>query len=126
MTSAAMRHEAREAAVAGRKLFSNRSSYAIAVTLVIRASDDPRHQAGVTEFRLNAGETRWEDYGNAVDIYLNGIKLVASFSSQLVAQQYLVIGRGSPLDNALNCNNGVDFSFRDYTFLLSTRQVSWS
>ena len=35
------------------------------------------------------------------------------------------VASGSPLDNALNCNNGVDFSFLDYTFLLSTRQVSW-
>jgi len=39
-------------------------------------------------------------------------------------QQYIVITRGSPLDNDLNMRNGVDFGFANNAFNVTTRQVS--
>jgi hypothetical protein len=110
--------------MAGRKLFTNRSPYGMAVTLVIRKSEDPRNQAGTKEFWLNSQQSQWQEYGDNVDIYLNGIKLAASFNGQMLGQQYIVISRGSPLDNELNMRNGVDFAFANNTFNVSTRQVS--
>jgi hypothetical protein len=55
-------------------------------------------------------------YGNNVDICLNGIKLVAVFNGQMQGQQYIVITRGSRLDNDLNMRNGVDFGFANNAF----------
>src|SRR4051812_14539949 len=110
--------------MAGRKFFTNRSPYNLAVTLVIRKSDDPRNTAGTKEFTLGPGQGQWQEYGNNIDIYLNGIKLISMFNGQMIGQQYIVIMRGSPLDNELNMFNGVDFTFAGGSFQLSTRQVS--
>lgn len=110
--------------MAGRKLFTNDGPHSMAVTLVIRASEDPHNQAGTKEFRLDARQSQWQDYGNDRDIYLNGIKLIASFQGQMLGQQYIVITRGSPLDNELNMRNGVNFRFEGGSFMLSTRQVN--
>lgn len=110
--------------MAGRKLFTNIGPHTLAVTLVVRASEDPRNQAGTKEFSLGPHHSQWQEYGNNVDIYLNGIKLVALFNGQMQGQQYIVIDRGSTLDDQLNTRNGVDFFFTNGTFNLSTRQVN--
>ncbi len=109
--------------MAGRKLFTNQSPYGMNVTLVIRKSADPRDQAGTKDFFLSSRQSQWQEYGNNIDIYLNGIKLAAVFNGAMLAQQYIVVTRGSPLDNQLNMNNGVDFGFSNNTFFVSTRQV---
>ena len=95
----------------------------MAITLVIRKSADPRNTAGTKDFFLNSGQSQWHDYGNNSDFFLNGIKLASVLNGDMVGQQYIVIVRGSPLDNQLNTKNGVDFGY-DKTFTLSTRQVS--
>lgn len=110
--------------MAGRKLFTNQSPYGMSVTLVIRKSSDPRHQAGTKDFYLNARQSQWQEYGDNIDIYLNGINLAAAFNGQMLGQQYVVITRGSSLDNQLNMRNGVDFGFENQTFYISTRQVN--
>ena len=110
--------------MAGRKLFTNTSRYGINVTLVVRKSEDPRDEAGTKNFVLRTGQSEWQEYGNNIDIYLNGIKLVAVFNGEIIGQQYIVIIRGSPLDNSLNMRNAVDFAFANNTFNISTRQVS--
>ncbi len=110
--------------MAGRKLFTNRSPRGMNVTLIVRASADPRNTAGTESFYLNPGQSEWHDYGNTIDIYLNGIKLIAAVDGDMMSQQYVVIIRGSPLDDALNRNNGVDFDISGFNFSLSTRQVT--
>lgn len=110
--------------MAGRKLFTNQSGYQLAVTLVIRKSENPKDTAGTKEFALPAHNSQWQEYGDSVDIYLNGIKLAAFLNGQLLGQQYIVITRGSPLDNELNMFNGVDFGFANNTFYISTREVT--
>jgi hypothetical protein len=110
--------------MAGRKLFTNQSPHSMSVTLVVRQSEDPRNQAGTKEFQLPARQSQWQEYGDNIDIYLNGIKLVAVFNGQLLGQQYIVITRGSPPDNDLNTRNGVDFGYANNTFNVMTRQVN--
>ena len=110
--------------MAGVKLFTNTGPYPMDITLVVRASEDPRNQAGTKEFSLNPSQSQWQEYGNNVNIYLNGIKLIAMFNGQILGQQYIVIERASPLDNQLNMFNGVDFRFASGSFTISTRQVN--
>ena len=109
--------------MAGRKIFTNATPYNMNITLVIRKSENPRDQAGTKDFSLTKGQSSWQEYGNNVDIYLNGVKLAAYFDGELVGQQYIVIVRGSTLDNQLNMNNGVDFGFANGSFYITTRQV---
>jgi hypothetical protein len=75
------------------------------------------------DFELAPLQSQWQEYGNDVDIYLNGINLITVFNGQIQAQQYIVIVRGSPLDDQLNMYNGVDFGFANGSFYISTRQV---
>jgi hypothetical protein len=110
--------------VAGRKLFTNASPYDLQVTLVIRRSANPRDQAGTKDFPLQSKQSLWQEYGNNIDIYLNGIKLAGFLRGDLIAQQQIVIDRGSSLDNQLNMKNGVDFGFANNAFTMTTRQVS--
>lgn len=110
--------------MAGRKLFTNRSDYALSVTLVVRKSADPRDRAGTKDFSLPARQSQWQEYGNNIDIYLNGINLIAVSDGAMLGQQYVVIVRGSPLDNRLNMFNAVDFGYANNTFYVSTRQVN--
>lgn len=109
--------------MAGRKLFTNNSPYGMAVTLLVRASEDPRNQAGSEEFFLESRQSRWHEYGNHIDIYLNGINLVATTNGEIVGQQRVVITRGSALDDALNTRNAVDFDMSNGVFEIHTRQV---
>ncbi|WP_158794393.1 hypothetical protein [Granulicella sp. L60] len=109
--------------MAGRKLFTNQSILTMAVTLVIRAGDDPHNQAGTKSFTLPPGQSQWQEYGDYSNIYLNGIKLAGVQNGDLTNVQYIVILRGSPLDNQLNTRNGVDFTFSNNNFAISTRQV---
>lgn len=110
--------------MAGRKLFTNQSPYGMSVTLIVRSQGDPRNTAGTVDFYLQPAQSQWHEYGNNDDIFLNGIKLVAVFNGEMLAQQYIVVTRSSPLDDALNMRNGVDFGFANNTFFISTRQVS--
>ncbi len=110
--------------MAGRKLFTNLSPYPIHVTLVVRQSADPRHTAGTKEFMLSPQESQWQEYGNDIDIYLNGMSLAAVVDGKETAQQMIAIVRGSVLDNQLNMRNGVDFAFASNAFSVMTRQVS--
>lgn len=110
--------------MAGRKLFTNTSSYGMTVTLLVRASEDPRNQAGSVEFWLDQRQSTWQDYGDAVNIYLNGFELAANLPGDIYAKQSIVVKRGSRLDDELNMFNAVDFGVSDNgTFSVSTRQV---
>ncbi|NHZ93148.1 hypothetical protein F2P45_29670 [Massilia sp. CCM 8733] len=109
--------------MAGRKLFTNRSDYALAVTLLIRSSDNPNNQAGIKQFTLAPSESQWQEYGNDTDIYLNGFKLVASHNGALIAQQDIVVIRASPLDNQLNMFNAVDFVGENWGYSIRTQQA---
>jgi hypothetical protein len=114
----------KETKMPGRKLFTNRSPHPLSVTLKVRKSEDPRDSAGSKDFSLPAGQSQWQEYGNDIDIYLNAINLVAENNGAKIAQQLIVITRGSPLDNELNMFNAIDFGYANNTFYVSTRQVN--
>jgi hypothetical protein len=109
--------------MAGIKWFTNKSAYALTVTLLIRDRDNPNDQAGNKQFTLAPSESQWQEYGNDVDIYLNGFKLLASHDGSLVAQQDIVVIRGSPLDDQLNMFNAVDFVGENWGYSIDTHQV---
>src|SRR5688572_30539250 len=110
--------------MAGRKLFTNISPYRSDVTLIVRRSEDPRNTAGTKEFSLEPRQSSWQEYGDNVNIYLNGIKLVSMFKGEIIGQQHIVIVRGSDLDNQLNTKNAVDFTFSNGSILISTHQFN--
>lgn len=109
--------------MAGRKLFTNNTPHALHVTLLVRASYDPRNSAGTKEFHLGPQESQWQEYGNHIDIYLNGITVVAMSGETEAARKEVVIVRGSPLDDVLNMRNAVTFSLHNGHVTLDTRQV---
>jgi hypothetical protein len=111
--------------MAGRKLFTNLTPHPVLVTLCIRASEDPRRTAGTKEFVLQGGESQWQEYGDRIDIYLNGIRLCATPPGpDAPATSNVVITRGSALDNMLNMRNAVDIAASAGAFILSGRQVN--
>jgi hypothetical protein len=111
--------------MAGKKLFTNTSRINLYVTLLVRKSADPHDQAGMKEFVLNGGQSSWHEYGNNIDIYLNGVKLAAVTAGDMIGEQKIVVVRGSPFDNLLNTRNAVDFVYSNGVFSMSSRQVSW-
>lgn len=110
--------------MAGRKLFTNQSPYALLVTLTVRRNDDPRNAAGTKEFHILPRQSQWQEYGDNINIYLNGITIAAQGEGVAATQQHTVIVRGSALDNELNTRNGVDIGFDNDAYFLSTRQVN--
>lgn len=110
--------------MASRKLLTNATPHSLQITLIVRRSDDPRETAGRVDCQLPPKESRWVEYGNNVDIYLNGIDLVAQGGDgAIVEQRNVVIQRGSPFDNMLNMHNAVDFSLENGALQIRTRQV---
>jgi hypothetical protein len=96
--------------VAG-KTFNNGTQKSVRVTLFVRASENPANNAGQQRFDLNPGQSLYVGYGDAVNIYLNGITLASISDGALIGEQEFVITRGSSLDNQLNMNSIVNISF---------------
>lgn len=108
--------------MAGLKLFTNTTEYHLSITLLVRASEDPRNQADPVSFELAPGQANWHEYGNDIDIYLNGINLISFMCGQMISQQQIVISRGSTLDDDLNTRNAVEFQFANGSFTIRTHQ----
>jgi hypothetical protein len=92
--------------MAGQKTFINNTSRDIAVTIVVRAGDDPSHTAGSQNLTVNANSQQQVSYGNDSNIYLNGLSLTPVSPDGLFGEvSFSVTTRGSPIDNALNTNS---------------------
>lgn len=91
------------------KHFINSTSAPLSVTLFVRKSDNPDNNAGVVAFTLNPGENKAVSYGDNVNIYLNGLSLVAYSAGSILSEEAVVTVRGSSLDSQLNTNNTVRF-----------------
>lgn len=118
--------------MAGMKTLVNRTGYPLEVTLVVRKGDHPAAEAARVTVQLAAKDdaateqdesVREVAYGNAVDIYLNGILTRLTTDGGALDQQHLVIDRGSPLDRELNTNDTLDFLFDGQTVLVSARNA---
>jgi hypothetical protein len=108
----------------GAKLFTNQTSWSLSVSLLVRNGEDPRNQAETKEFKLNAQQSQWQEYGSEINTYLNGIKLVGVLNGEMQAGQRMVTAADGGFDKELNTRTGVDFGFANNTFYLATREMS--
>lgn len=106
--------------MAGAKTFINNTGKELSVTLYIRMSENPANSAGSKQFNLSVGQSEYVSYGDAVNIYLNGISVASISDGAIIAEQEFVITRGSNLDNQLNMNDTVTFTYPGGGFQIST------
>jgi hypothetical protein len=92
------------------KTFINETATDVRVKLFVRASENPANNAGQQSFDLAPGQNENVAYGDAINIYLNGISLASLSDQGLVGEQEFVIERSSALDNELNMNSIVRIS----------------
>lgn len=79
------------------KTFKNNSSQYLNITLLIRQGADVGKPSLEQNFSLNAGESKFVEYGNATNIYLNGLvfEWKDATSQSLNTDRQEVIARGS-------------------------------
>ena len=106
--------------MSGKKLFINNCGNKINVTVFNRLSSNPAQTRDQIEFSLESRERKMVTYGNDQNPYLNGFNLIAYLNGAILAQQKIVITRGSPLDNQLNMNDSVIFLFSNGSFYIQT------
>ena len=110
--------------MASEKIFTNNTPHDLQVKLRVRRGEDPRETAENLDFPLRAQQSQWIRYGNEIDIYLNGIHAEASLADGSVIElNELVTQRGSRLDDQLNTNDAIDFTFDSGQLKLSARRA---
>lgn len=108
----------------GKKIFINNTGKDLEITLYVRQGANPINQATNqnVDFSLKNGEQKWIVYGDYYNVYLNGIKLIASYEGKIVSNSEIVIVRGSSLDNQLNTNNAVEFRFDGRFYIVTSNK----
>jgi hypothetical protein len=101
------------------KTLVNSSSQPISVTLLVRGGASPATQAGTVVADLAAGASDCVAYGSARDIYLNGVTVTSGDPGDVYTQQVAITKRGSALDNTLNLNSFVVFTFSNSVFTIT-------
>jgi hypothetical protein len=102
------------AQMSGSKLFVNKTSMTLQVTIFIRDGADPtKPDAGQESFTLAGGKSESISYGNSTDIYLNGLGFVTTDGQQQTIESRSVVTRGSAWDNLLNTNSTITFMAPD-------------
>jgi len=118
--------------MAPQKTLINRTGYPLDVVLIVRKGDHPSQTAGTVNVQLPAGPDH-EDmkadersvqtvtYGNATNIYLNGLELNLEAEGATQSRRRVVAERGMELDNALNMFDTIEFRFdgKDIVFTSS-------
>lgn len=100
--------------MAGIKTLINLTGHALELTLVVRKGDLPQANAGTVDVKLAAGgeaSRQVVHYGDATDIYLNGIETRLVRDGSVLAGSRLVLERGSPLDAEFNTHDTLEFLF---------------
>lgn len=116
----------------GRKRLINQTGKELSITLLVRQGEvpDPAKQGKSVEVNLSAGtdpetgednSTQVVEYGNASDIYLNGLELVLTDEGSELVKRVVVVERGSELDNTLNMNYILEFVYDGNSVLVSGR-----
>ncbi|AGX06760.1 MULTISPECIES: hypothetical protein [Bacillaceae] len=91
-----------------QKTFNNRSAATLQIALLVRQGENPANFDGDVYFTLAPGQTRTITYGNAQNVFLNGIVLSTNFNGDIYNKTQIVTERGSQLDNLLNTNSIID------------------
>jgi len=99
---------------AGEKLFSNLTHHDLNITLYIREGDLPKNTAGTLTFALASDEAQLITYGDATNIYLNGIEIDSANGT--IEKILITLERGNQLDTLLNTNNTIEISLREGSF----------
>jgi len=92
------------------KTFINNSPATLQITLFIRQGNNPVNQDGTSSFVLNPGQSQTITYGDAQNIFLNGILLFTIFEGDLYSKIQFVTISGSELDDLLNTNDTITIS----------------
>jgi hypothetical protein len=114
------------------KTLINRTGHHLRVTLIVRKGDHPENNAGSVDVSLGVRRPSSEvttitddssvkdiTFGSDVDIYLNGLTATMIADGSGVGRRDVVVDRGSPLDNELNTNDTIVFSFDGEAVLVS-------
>jgi hypothetical protein len=114
------------------KTLINRTGHYLRVTLIVRKGDHPENNAGSVDVSLGVRRPSSEvttitddssvkdiTFGSDVDIYLNGLTATMIADGSGVGRRDVVVDRGSPLDNELNTNDTIVFSFDGEAVLVS-------
>jgi len=107
--------------MAGRKKLINNTGNDLEVKLVIRKGDHPDQTAGTKNVNLpaptkeNEDNFKWVEYGDDINIYLNGLEVSILIGKNEVKLKNIVAERGKMLDNELNTKDTIEFSYDDTT-----------
>jgi hypothetical protein len=96
------------------KTFNNNSDQSINVTLLIRQGNDVGKPSLEQDFSINAGESKFIEYGNATNIYLNGLvfqwKDESSQSMSTDRQEVIARGSAPTFDWVLNTHSVININ----------------
>jgi hypothetical protein len=92
------------------KTFVNTTGATLQITLFIRQGESPVNQDGTSSFTLNPGETETITYGDAQNIFLNGLVMFTILDGDLYSKIQFVTIRESELDDLLNTNDVITFT----------------
>ena len=99
------------------KNFTNRTKNYMNVTLLIRQGNDIGKPSLEQTFPLNAGETKFVEYGNSTNIYLNGLVLEykdeESQSLTNARQEVIATGSAPTFDWVLNTHSNIIINSAD-------------
>ena len=100
--------------MAGKKMFNNKSNQTINVTLLIRQGTDIQKPSLEQGFTIGAGESKVVEYGNASNIFLNGLvfewKDQSSQSLNTDRQEVTATGSAPTFDWVLNTHSVININ----------------
>jgi hypothetical protein len=99
--------------MAGKKNLINRTGKDLKVTLVVRKGDHPDETDGTVNVELSGGSEKIKlvEYGDEVNIYLNGLEIELNSDGKKVNQKRIISERGKGLDDDLNTNDTIVFLY---------------
>lgn len=96
------------------KTFKNHSTQTINVTLLIRQGDNIQKPSIEQNFSINAGESKFVEYGNSTNIYLNGLvfqwKDESTKSMSTDRQEVIATGVAPTFDWVLNTHSIININ----------------
>lgn len=97
--------------MAGSKKFINNSKQDLNVTLFVRKGANPGDgDAGQVSFKLPAGASHQQSYGDSSNIYLNAISFSWDDNGAALTKDQRVVTRGCWWDDVMNTNSIITWS----------------
>ncbi len=89
------------------KLIINKTDFAINGNLVVRKGDQPGNNLNSVQFSVSAHAQLMITYGDANNIYVNGLEISCQANGGLLVSDQRVLSRGSTLDDLFNRNDTI-------------------